>query len=77
MPTYNFRDKETGDEFEIRMSISDLDKYKQDNPHLEQFHTNFPGVVGDAGIRNKVPDGFRDVLKSIKKANYGSNIDTH
>jgi hypothetical protein len=34
-------------------------------------------VVADAGVRNKVPDGFRDVLKSIKKANIRSNIDTH
>ena len=77
MPTYQFRDKETGEISEVRMSFTVLDKYKQDNPHLEQYHDSFPGVVGDAGVRNKVPDGFRDVLKSIKKANYGSNIDTH
>lgn len=76
MPTYNFRDTETGEEFELFMSIHDLDKYKQDHPNLEQFHTHFPGVVGDAGIRDKRPDGWRDVLKSIKKANYGSTIET-
>lgn len=74
MPTYQFRDKETGEISEVRMSFTVLDKYKQDNPHLEQYHDSFPGVVGDAGIKNKVPDGFRDVLKSIKKANYGSTI---
>jgi len=77
MPLYDFRNKETGEIIEVRMSFTELDKYKQDNPHLEQYHGNFPGVVADAGIRNKVPDGFRDVLKSIKKANYGSNIDTY
>lgn len=77
MPTYQFVNKETGETFDIFMSIHDLDKYKEDNPHLEQYHDSFPGVVGSAGIKNQVPDGFRDVLKSIKKANIGSDFNTH
>jgi hypothetical protein len=77
MPTYQFRNKDTGEITETRMSFTVLDKYKLDNPHLEQYHDSFPGVVADAGVKNKVPDGFRDVLKSIKKANIRSNIDTH
>ena len=77
MPTYQFRDKETGEISEVRMSFTLLDKYKEDNPHLEQYHDSFPGVVGSAGIKNQVPDGFRDVLKSIKKANIGSDFNTH
>lgn len=76
MPTYQFLNKDTGETFDIFMSIHDLDKYKEDNPHLEQYHDSFPGVVGSAGIKNPVPDGFRDVLKSIKKANIGSDINT-
>jgi hypothetical protein len=39
MPTYNFRNKDTGEETEITMSMSELDQYKEDNPHLEQFLT--------------------------------------
>ena len=31
----------------------------------------------DAAIKDKRPDGFKDVLKSIKKANPGSTIDTN
>ena len=77
MPTYQFRDKETGEISEVRMSFTLLDKYKEDNPNLEQYHDSFPGVVGSAGIKNQVPDGFRDVLKSIKKANIGSDFNTH
>lgn len=77
MPTYQFVNKDTGETFDIFMSIHDLDKYKEDNPHLEQYHDSFPGVVGSAGIKNQVPDGFRDVLKSIKKANIGSDFNTH
>ena len=32
MPTYQFRDKETGEISEVRMSFTLLDKYKEDNP---------------------------------------------
>ena len=42
MPTYQFRDKETGEISEVRMSFTLLDKYKEDNPHLEQYHDSFP-----------------------------------
>ena len=77
MPTYEFRDNETGETFEKRMSILDLDKYKEDNPNLEQYHSTYPGLVADAHVRDKRPDGFKDVLKSIKKANPGSTIDTN
>ena len=77
MPTYQFMNKDTGETFDIFMSIHDLDKYKEDNPNLVQYHDSFPGVVGSAGIKNQVPDGFRDVLKSIKKANIGSDFNTH
>ncbi len=77
MPTYQFRDKETGEVTEVHMSFTVLNKYKDDNPHLEQYHDSFPGLVSSAGVKNPVPDGFRDVLKSIKKANFGSNINTH
>ena len=77
MPTYEFRDKDTGETFEKRMSMLDLDKYKEDNPNLEQYHSTYPGLVADAAIKDKRPDGFKDVLKSIKKANPGSTIDTN
>ena len=77
MPSYDFRNKETGEIIEVSMSFTKLNKYKEDNPHLEQYHSSFPGLVADAHVRDKRPDGIKDVLKSIKKANPGSNIDTN
>ena len=77
MPSYDFRNKETGEIIEVSMSFTKLNKYKEDNPHLEQYHSSSPGLVADAHVRDKRPDGFKDVLKSIKKANPGSNIDTN
>ena len=70
MPTYEFRNKETGEITEERMSFTVLDKYKEDNPHLEQYHSTYPGLVADAHVRDKRPDGFKDVLKSIKTVSY-------
>ena len=70
MPTYNFRNKETDEEFEIQMSIAELDKYKEDNPHLEQFLTRAPAISGGiVGIgRMKNDDGWREMQSRIAEA---------
>jgi hypothetical protein len=68
MPTYNFRNLETGEETEVILRISELDQYKEDNPHLQQFLTRAPGGVGMVrDMYSRVPDGFNDVVKQIKK----------
>ena len=36
MPTYNFYNEKTEEEFEEFMKISELDQYKLDNPHIKQ-----------------------------------------
>jgi hypothetical protein len=55
MPTYDFKNKETGEISEHRMSYTVLDQFKKDNPHLEQYHSaeNLPRF-GD-GIRMSTP----------------------
>jgi len=68
MPTYKFKDKVTGKETEEFMSISALDPYLADNPNLEQLVNGFPGI-GYNTVTTKPADGFRDILRSIKKAN--------
>ena len=67
MPTYNFRDLETGEVTEVMMKISELDDYKQENPHLQQFLTKAPALSSDGGGGGlKIDNGFNDVLKKIK-----------
>ena len=44
MPTYNFRNDKTGEEFEIQMRISELDEYKKNNPNLTQFLVKAPAL---------------------------------
>ena len=72
MPIYTFRNVETDEVEEVSMRISQLDEFKAANPHLHQVHLTAPQLARDAG--NKKPDsGFRDVLKSIKKASGRNN----
>jgi len=67
MPTYNFRDLETGEVTEVIMKMSELDDYKKQNPHLQQFLTAAPALSSDGGGGGlKIDNGFNDVLKKIK-----------
>lgn len=59
MPAYDFKDKNTGEVREYKMSYTVLEQFKTDNPHLERFFTaeNLP-VMSD-GIRMNVPGAGR------------------
>ena len=66
MPTYDFRNKETGEITEHIMRISDLDAFKASNPHLEQTMTTPPAFVGDH-VTIKKDTGFKEVLQKINE----------
>ena len=75
MPTYKFYNTETKEEFEIFLRISELDKYKLDNPHLEKRVAGAPGLSDPARLGFVKPStGFRELLKNIKSKHRGSNI---
>lgn len=77
MPTYSFINKKTGEEFDIIMSISELDPYKENNPHLEQTIKSAPAIADPTRLGIRKPDaGFRDVLQKAKAAHRGSTINT-
>lgn len=76
MPTYTFLNSDTGEEFDIVLRIAELDDYKRDHPQLSLVHRSAPRIHRDSG-KQKPDEGFRDVLKSIKKASgRGNNINT-
>jgi hypothetical protein len=66
MPTYSFRDKNTEDVFDKFMKMSEKDQYLSDNPHLESVLTT-AGVGRELTSKMKPDQGFRDVLREIKK----------
>jgi hypothetical protein len=75
MPTYRFRNKETGEEFEQFMGISAREEYLKENPNLETLICGAPSI-GDSvrlGIR-KSDNGFKEVLQKIHSRTAGSNL---
>ena len=73
MPTYEFRNKETGEVTEVFMKISQKDQYLLDNPHLEQTMTQAPAFTGDHIVVKK-DSGFKEVLQKIHEKTPGSQL---
>ena len=74
MPTYTFKDKNTGEVTEKFMTISAREQFLVDNPHLETMISGAPMLVDPVriGIR-KTDSGFREVLKKIHTKTPGSH----
>lgn len=66
MPTYDFRNKETGEVFERIMKIAEKEQYLLDNPHIEQALMSAPAFAGDH-ITIKKDTGFKEVLQKINE----------
>ena len=75
MPTYTFLNTETNEEFEDFMSISARTEFLEANPHIHQTITST--VMSISYNDAKKPDeGFRDILRTIKKAHRRGDINT-
>ena len=66
MPTYQFKNKTTGVEWEKEMRMSELDDYVKENNC--SIVVSAPQIISGRGeLRHKHSDGFNDKLKEIKK----------
>ena len=74
MPTYDFRDKTTGEITERIMKIADKDQFLIDNPHLEQVLLTAPQVNADPIGSNQHGKAFREVLNKIHNKTPGSTL---
>jgi predicted nucleic acid-binding Zn ribbon protein len=72
MPTYTFKNNVTGEITDVILRMSQLDEFKSSNPDLSQIISGGQGMVRNSGSL-KPDSGFRDVLKSIKKASGKDN----
>ncbi len=45
MPTYEFKNTKTGKIEEYLLSFSEIDRFKEENPHLERIWTDTPSVI--------------------------------
>jgi len=75
MPTYVFRNKETGEQFDKILKMSELDSFRAENPQLE---TVIQAVaLGDPtklSSSRKFDSGFKEVLQKIHERSPGSEL---
>lgn len=77
MPTYNFKNKVTGEEFTKFLMMSEVDTFLKENPDVEQTISGFSGVGDPWRMGMKKPDeSFRDILRTIKKNYPRSRVNT-
>ena len=74
MPTYDFFNTETGEEFEQFMSITAREEYLKANPHIQQVHLGAMSIVSGVSITGKVPDGFKEVLSKVSESHKQSSV---
>ena len=75
MPTYEFYNTKTDEMEEHRMSYKDLDKFAEDNPHLEK-RISSPSIVSKVGSRTGLggTGGFNEVLSKVADAHPRSDL---
>ena len=75
MPTYEFLNTETGEEFEVLMKISEREEYLKNNPHIQPILSAPALVTGvSTSKQNRVPDGFTEVLSKVAEAHPTSEV---
>lgn len=68
MPTYSFKDTETGEEFDKMLKLAERESFLEDNPNLKQVITGSAPLIDSARLGRAKPDqGFRDLLTSMKQ----------
>ena len=74
VPTYVFKDKLTGNKFEVFLSISEKEQFLKDNPDYKQVLT-VPNVISGARVSTRKLGGCKEVLQRVGEANPGSAVD--
>lgn len=74
MPTYIFRNKETGEQIEKIMKISELDSFREQNPQLETVIQS-PMICDPVRVgARKMDTGFKEVLQKVHEQTPGSRL---
>ena len=75
MPTYRFRDMNSGEEFDEFMSMGEREKYLKTHPTIAQVPVPV-AFVGDhiMGVGPKVDGGFTERMEQIGNSHPGSPL---
>ncbi len=72
MPSYSFKNNETGEEWEEFFSISGREEFLEQNPHITQLPSMISIVSDTGGIKND--GGWGDNMQRIAEAHPGSPL---
>ena len=75
MPTYNFINKK-GEVETNSMSYSDLNTFKENNPHLT-YTLSTPAFGNRSVDSGRLPEGFKDRMRLLKQKNPTSKAVDH
>ena len=67
MPTYKFKDNNTGEEFEKWMLMAEREPYLADNPHLTQMPTLLNAVSEVGNWQNKCDGDWKSFINRVSK----------
>ena len=67
MPTYTFKNKDTGETYDKMLKIAEKEQYLKDNPNIQSVLTA-PNFVGDHIIK-KMDGGMKETLQKIAEKN--------
>ena len=76
MPTYDFINDETGEEWQDFMSIADMEALMKSNPHIKKAWKTAPAIAGDhiMGVGPRVDGGFNERMEQIASSHPGSPL---
>jgi hypothetical protein len=76
MPTYDFINTNTGEEWEEFMSIADMESLLEGNPEIKTAWKTAPAIAGDhiMGVGPKTDGGFEERMSQIANAHPGSPL---
>ena len=76
MPTYDFINTHTGEEWTEMMSIADMESLLEGNPEIKQAWNSAPSFAGDhiMGAGPKVDGGFNERMEQIANSHPGSPL---
>ena len=74
MPTYNFKNTETGEEWEEFFTISGKEEFLKENDHIQQLPSLFSMSASGTGDRIKNDGGWKDNMSRIAEAHPRQSI---
>lgn len=73
MPVYTIKDNKTGHQEDVMMAYSELERFLKTHPGKSQV-MSAPRIVSGVAGQRRPDEGFRDVLRNIKKNNRRSTM---